>query len=339
MDRTREASVKSEKLTVNVKPLPKEGRPEAFGGAVGRFEVSSHVDKTEVKAEEPVTLTVTLSGRGNIGAVSDIDMPEVPSFRSYDSGGSTNLSKDDRIVQGSKSFTKVYIPSLPGDYTIPPVKLAYFDPAQGRYEIASSKEVLLSVAAGEGAPNGATGHAPAGEILAKDIRYIKTQVPVFSYRGDRLYTRKGFLLFQLLAPAMIIGAYFLRMARDRAGANPMRARARAARRRAGVKLATASSLAREKDRSAAWKALGGALRGYIADIGDMSAVGLTMDDAARRLRELKIPEDLLERSISILEECDAAAFAPRGESTPIPDETIRLTEETIDRLESARINR
>jgi hypothetical protein len=339
MGRTRNASVKSEALKVEVKPLPVSGRPDAFDGAVGRFEISSTVDKERVDAEEPLTLTVKLSGRGNIGAVGDLEMPDVPGFRSYDSGASTDLSKQNRIVQGSKSFSKVYIPSLPGEYTIPPVELAYFDPVEGRYAVASSKQIAIVVSAGESAPNAMAGPAAGGEIYSKDIRYIKTQVPSFAYAGDRLYRSRGFLLAQLLAPAMIIGAFLYRTLKDRRGADPAQVRARGARRGAQRRLARARGLANRGDNNAAWKELGAALRGYIADITNTSPQGLTMDETGESLRNLGIPDEAVKNAQSILERCDAASFAPRGETLETPGVELVSVTETLDTMDGARSKR
>jgi hypothetical protein len=233
----------------------------------------------------------------------------------------------------------VFIPNLPGEYTIPPVRLVYFDPKAGSYAIASSKEMQISVAAGEGASASVAGIGAPGEILAKDIRYIKTQVPSFSRAGDRLYTRKGFLLLQLLAPAMIIGAYVLRTVRDRAGANPVRSRERGARREAQNGLAAARSLAREASFESAWKALGATLRGYIADITNTSAQGLTTDETASSLNHLGIPGETIDGVLSLLDSCDVVAFAPRGESASNPDEAIRKAAGTVDDLERGRANK
>lgn len=339
MARTRNASVRSEKLAVEVTPLPEAGKPRDFSGAVGRFAISASADKTALKAEEPLTFTVKVSGRGNIGAVGDIDMPEVSGFRSYDSGGSTDLSKDNRVVQGSKSFSRVYIPSVPGDYTIPPVKLVYFDPSEARYVTASSKEIHLSVSAGEGAAGNGSVAAAQGEMFAKDIRYIKTQTPSFTFAGDRLYRRVDFLMLQLLAPALIIGAYIFRAAREKAAGDPARARARAARVEAKRKLKEAGAMAGEGEGENAWKSIGAALRGYIGDITNTSPQGLTMEQAASSLRGLGVSDELIEEALAILERCDAAAFAPRGAGLQGPEEAARSTAAALDSIEGERANK
>jgi hypothetical protein len=176
-------------------------------------------------------------------------------------------------------------------------------------------------------------------LLAKDIRYIKTQVPSFSNTGDRLYNKKGFLLAQLLAPAMIIAAYLFRTARDKAGADPAGARARSAMREAQKRLEEAGALAGKSDVSGAWKAIGAAMRGYVADISDTSAMGLTMEDVASSLRRVGAGEEAIAGALSILESCDAASFSPRGRPEEAVEDAIRLTRATIDGIEKARSNR
>ncbi len=333
----RKASAESERLDVKVLPLPSRGRPQGFSGAVGRFSVTADVDLHEVMVEEPVTLTVTLSGAGNVGAVGEIDLPELGGFRSYDSGGATDLEKDDGLVKGTKSFSKVYIPGVPGEYVIPAVEFPYFDPGGERYVIASSEEIRIVVRAGEEGAEVKWPAAGRGGDFVKDIRYIKTEMPDFSPAGDRLYKSLGFILAQLLAPVMLFGAYAYRAAGERARKDPARARARRAGREALKALSRAISPAESESTAQAWKSVSGALRGYMADIATVSASGLRIDDVPRVLRSLGIPEELAREAAAALEECDRAAFAPGGAPKGSLRDAVSRVSDLIDRIEKARV--
>ena len=51
-------------MTIQVDPLP--GRPANFSGGVGKFNISASLNKTEVKAGEPLQLRVVVGGAGNL---------------------------------------------------------------------------------------------------------------------------------------------------------------------------------------------------------------------------------------------------------------------------------
>jgi hypothetical protein len=334
--RGRKAEVRSERIEVHVLPLPAEGKPEGFTGAVGSFKVESAVDRKEVKVGEPLTLTVKLSGAGNISAVGGVEMPELAGFRSYDSGASTDVSKDSGVVRGSKSFSRVYIPGVPGEYVIPAVTLPYFDPAAGSYAVASSDEIRLTVVPGEGPSVARAWTGSGGEASAKDIRYIKTGPPSFSRVGGRLYRSSVFLLLQLLAPAMVAAAYAYRRARERADADPARARSRAARREARRRLASALDAGAGEGPAPAWRGVALALRCYIADVTGGSAAGLTRDDAASRLAAAGVRSETIGAALEALDGCDAAAYAPGAERAGGYREAARGVGDVIDRIERER---
>jgi hypothetical protein len=306
---------------------------------VGKFSLSAQVDRSQVAVEEPLSLTVKVSGVGNVNAVGDLDMPEVAGFREYDSGGSVDLSKDGGVIHGSKSFSRVFIPSVPGEYVIPGISFAYFNPAEGRYAVASSGEIPVKVVAGEGVEASATVPPADGAPVTKDIRYIKTGMPSFSRVGDRLYQRTSFLMLQMLAPLMVVLVYAYRAARERAGANPARGRSRRARGRAVKRVAEARSLARAGAPDKAWRTLSESLRGYIADVLDSSPRGLTIEDVRQGLSLVGVGDDLVGETVGLLERCDATAYAPGDVSIPSPQDTLGAVKDLVSRIEKARRNR
>ena len=51
-------------IDIQVDPLPQ--RPANFSGGVGKFTISAQLDKTEAKANDPISLRVIVSGVGNL---------------------------------------------------------------------------------------------------------------------------------------------------------------------------------------------------------------------------------------------------------------------------------
>ena len=84
----REMQLKSDPIRVHVKPLPQEGKPADFCGAVGQFTLRATTDRTDLQAGDPVTLKVSLNGEGNIRGVSTPDLSTLEGFKVYESQSS-----------------------------------------------------------------------------------------------------------------------------------------------------------------------------------------------------------------------------------------------------------
>lgn len=139
--------VESDILFVDILPLPKENKPATFYGAVGNnYQISSSLDYYEVSAGEPITLTVTVKGIGNLAAVKDISLPEIDqSFRTYE----TSSDLVNKIAAGKLTGTKVYktviVPRASGNYIIPKIAFSYFDTETKTYKTIYSEELHIKV--------------------------------------------------------------------------------------------------------------------------------------------------------------------------------------------------
>ncbi len=175
--------VESDILFVDILPLPTEDKPASFYGAVGKnYQISSSLDSYEVNAGEPITLTVTIKGIGNLAAVKDIPVPEIDqSFRTYET--SSNLTN--KIAAGKLTGTKVYktviVPRASGNYTIPQIAFSYFDTETKTYRTIKSEELHLKVLPPSSndqktlsfAEENGGGAGQQIQHLAKDISYLK----------------------------------------------------------------------------------------------------------------------------------------------------------------------
>ena len=161
-------------IDLSVRPLP-PGEPDAFTGAVGRYNISAELDISQVDIGDPVTLTLTVSGEGNMESLPAPEWPEVPGWRAFDHDAPYQMSIVDGKVQGSRKFTRVLIPTASGSHDFPPVEYSYFDPYDEQYVTLTSRsfsvEVLPEPGSPEAEPLATSGEAEDAETL--DIRYIK----------------------------------------------------------------------------------------------------------------------------------------------------------------------
>ena len=142
----RSGTTHSDPINIDVLPLPDAGRPSSFTGAVGDFEVTAAVDKIDVKANEPVTLTVKIEGRGNTAAIGEPKARWPDGVELYDTKG---RAKTGRAGVGEKVFEFLLIPRSPGRLELPAMEFSYFDPAKKSYVIKATQPVAINV--GEGA--------------------------------------------------------------------------------------------------------------------------------------------------------------------------------------------
>jgi hypothetical protein len=138
----REASVESQPVKVEVVPLPTDGRPASFSGGLGDFEVVSAVDKTQTRANEAITLTIKVEGRGNVAAVGEPKIKWPQNIEVYDTKSSVKTA---RGGLGTKIFETLLIPRTAGVVTLPGAEFSFFDPAKKKYVTRTTEPIQVSV--------------------------------------------------------------------------------------------------------------------------------------------------------------------------------------------------
>jgi len=137
--------VSAGKRQINVKPLPENGKPENFSGAVGRFEFKVVPSKTNLKNGESLDLTVSVSGTGNLKLFT-LPKPVVPAaLEMYDPVHKENVNTPLSGMTGKISDNYTIIPQFKGKYPIKAVEFSYFDLASKRYRTVTSPEIMINV--------------------------------------------------------------------------------------------------------------------------------------------------------------------------------------------------
>ena len=178
-------------ITMNVKPLPPND-PSAFTGAVGKYGVSADIDADSVSVGEPIALTVTISGEGNVemlpaptGAKYRVGAPLITTFRSRRRCRTARL----RVP---KTFKRMLVPETPGSYDLPPIEYAYFDPESAKYVTVSTSSFSVEALAAPGAETLDPASATVSEEPEPDIRYIKPAPQSMKRSGDSLASGAAF---------------------------------------------------------------------------------------------------------------------------------------------------
>lgn len=138
----RVGSSRSDQVSIEVLPLPEQGRPASFGGGIGDFQLSSAIDKYEVRANEAVNFTVKVEGRGNISNIQEPKTKWPDDLELYDSKGKTQMGHGG---DGTKVFEFLLIPRVPGKLNLPSLEFSFFDPVKKVYYTKSTDPIQLTV--------------------------------------------------------------------------------------------------------------------------------------------------------------------------------------------------
>jgi len=132
-------------VNVNVKPLPEDGKPEDFSGAVGTFSLVVTPNRTAVRQGETIELDVSVNGKGNLELFS-LPKPIVPNaLEMYDPLSKKKINVSLSGMQGNISDKYTIIPQYQGKYSIKPIHFSYFDLTTETYKTLSSEEIIIDM--------------------------------------------------------------------------------------------------------------------------------------------------------------------------------------------------
>lgn len=140
-------SARTSSFTIIAKEPPADGRPAGYAGAVGRLSMVSRIDTPSTRVGDPLTLTVSVQGVGN---VSLLPRPPLSIAWGETVAGAEHVTMDttSTLVQGRKDFEWVVTPKREGSVAVPEVRYPYWNPYTERYEVAIAHEIPLQVAPG-----------------------------------------------------------------------------------------------------------------------------------------------------------------------------------------------
>jgi hypothetical protein len=204
----KEMTITSAPSHLKVLPLPDEGRPDHFSGAVGHFQVSSDISPAGAAAGDPLTLRLHVGGAGNFDRVDAAMLDHLDHWRTYPPK-STFTASDTVGYQGEKVFEQPLIAAQPGDQLIPALALDYFNPDTRHYERAQTAPISVTIAAS--LASGANAALTSGQTspgFAQGLRedHALSQVPVKDLRP--LYFRAVFLAVPTALALLLAGWWF-----------------------------------------------------------------------------------------------------------------------------------
>jgi hypothetical protein len=300
----KNVDVSSPEAAIKVLPLPAQGKPADFSGAVGTFKISADVSSAKNTAGDPLTLRMHVTGSGNFDRV-DSNMLEADSeWKTYEPKA-TFSSTDPTGFRGEKTFEQPLIASQPGAQTIPPLSFSYFDPATHRYETAHSAPLPVTVApaanvAANEPPPASTAAAPtrAGAATTDESHTgLRPDHAVTDARVASLvppYFRPGFIAIPSVLALLFGGGWIALRRRERNALDVRRERERVRSQTIRTLSAHMTAAAAQRDAPSFFNAARSALQQSLtARWPDMAPEHITLDQLDARL-EGRDQEDIRE---------------------------------------------
>jgi hypothetical protein len=313
-----EKNLKSNPVIITVRPLPEEGKPADFSGAVGNFTFQSEVDKTRLKTNEAVTLKCTVSGRGNIQLIDKMNVVFPPDFENYDPKITSDIQTNASGISGNQIFEYLLIPRKPGKFNIKPITFSYYDLEKKRYVSLSSPEYSLEVEKGTGESGAVMTYSGANKeeikYIGSDIRHIKDTNFTLIPAGSRFFISLSFWL--LLAVPFLLFMIFLILWRKLAArrSDTVLMKNLKATKVARKRLQKAEEFQKSGQQDNFYIAISQALWGYLSDKFSIPMAELSIDSVHEALVLKHVGEPIIAQFIETLNNTEFSRFAP-GEKT------------------------
>ncbi len=225
----RRLQVRSQEINVTVLPLPAEGKPLGFSGAVGDFTLTARASPTSLAVGEPITVELAVTGVGNFDALVSPSLTKPEGWKTYPARRyNTNPSADPNAPQNMErqiGFTQVMVPEKQ-IAALPPFEMSFFSPTQKQYVVQRTEPITLQVRPGVGQPDAATAVAASASADTSVVRppeaditdillHLPSSPSLIGASGTSLLRRPLFWAVNALPLTLLIGALLIAYQRRR----------------------------------------------------------------------------------------------------------------------------
>ena len=307
--------VQSQRATVQVKALP-AGAPASFSGAVGNFTMDTQFPSERIAANSGATVTVKISGTGNLTFVQAPKLPLPTSFEQYNVKTTESINTSASGISGYRPFEYPFIARAEGAYDLEPIEFTYFDPQRVQYVTLKSKPLTLEItpdARGGGDAVVMQGRGMSKEevkMLGQDIRFIKLGgAQLRSERVPFIFSAAYWILL-LGVLALFTMIYVALRKQIRESQNVALVRGKRANKVAVQRFRAAKRYMEEQNRHAFYEEMLRALWGYMSDKFNIPVANLTKENVREELHKRGVSSEDSQRFTDIITRCDEAQYSP-----------------------------
>ncbi len=314
-------------ITVNVKPLPP---PAPANAVVGNFAIQARLDRSAVKTGDAVTLGIDAGGVGNVQDLH-IDLPPIAGVRTLQPAIRDKQQLANGELSGTRSWEWILIAEAPGEHTVQPIELHYFNPSAGSYQSVSTPALSFAASGETKAPEPVIGPVDASP---KPPSATFGPIRVYSAltRGHTPVRERAWFPWLLALPAVLFVLVFVGAALSRR--HEQRGVTAAAVQR--KLLRAAEGALRANDPRAFYDRIVALITHALQARLDEPVAGLPHTEIRARLANEGVDDDLTQRLINELEGADFARFAASGVNRDEMERCLQRTNVIIDRIQRVR---
>ncbi|MCW3077652.1 MAG: hypothetical protein JWO32_2261 [Bacteroidetes bacterium] len=316
-----EVKAKSNPITIEVLPLPEEGKPSNFNGAVGKLSYKVETNTQTLKANEAFNLKITVSGTGNFPLMDapKLNLPE--SFESY----------DPKIVESgnAKLFDYLIIPRSEGNFTLKNLDFSFFNTEIKKYTTLQSPEINIKVLPPDPNSSGTQVYTPQNQVKESenDIRYIKKGNFELAKTETEFFNSYTHITLIIL-PILLLGAVLLmRRKYLKANSDIVLVKERKAAKVARKQLVDAEKFMKQNNKDEFYTEVLKAINNYLSNKLNIPVSELSKDNIQKTLLQKNVDPQHIIKVISTIETSEYAKYAPgavSGDLNAVYNDTINL---------------
>jgi hypothetical protein len=302
--------LQSTPVKIKVLPLPEKGKPDNYGGAVGQFTISDKIDKRELTTDDIATLTLNITGSGNLKLIEAPKFTLPNGISMYDPQIVDTITGRTNTISGTKSITYAITPHTPGDYEIPGADFTYFNPQTGAYVTEHTQPLQLHVKPGR---NYHPVTATDNTVALKDLHdIVKQSVSELRPGGKPYLLTAPYWSMYALPLLAFIGIIGWKKKDEEQSGNTVLQRSKRANKIALSRLTTAKKLLDQGNKTPFYEEISKAIWLYLSNKMNIPLSSLSRDTARHAMNDRKIPDHLQKNVENVMWECETALYASGG---------------------------
>lgn len=320
--------IKAPGVTITVDPLPKS--PKGFSYGVGRFNITSQLEKKEVKAGEPVNMRIVISGSGNLKLIKAPQVTLPKDIEKYDPKVTDKTHLTAHGVEGNMIYDILIVPQKMGNYTIPPVSFTYYDTSSNNYKTIRTQSYDLHVLKGDGA--GSVSDFSYQD--SRDIHQIKEGEANIHAINHLFFASTGYWIALAVLVAIFVALLIVFRKRAIEHADMARLRGKNASKVAKKRLRKADMLMHSGKANEFYDEVLHALWGYVGDKLNIPVEALSRDNVREAFHKHLVDDTTIDQFLGALDECEFERYAP-GDTKGNMNRTFETAVSAIMNIENS----
>jgi len=312
-------TITTKPLKLKVLPLPEHGKDKNLIPAVGRWSMSTMVDKSVVQRGKPFTLWVKITGNGNINTIPEPLLKIESNLKKLGVHTKENINKGFDSVVGSKTFEYILMPIKEGTCLLCPVKFLYFDPYARKYIEQVSNPFKIKIL---------PSNIPLHEEIEKETKLPERAI----IKIDKKIIIKTFLvifIIIILGIVIFLTSWAIKKYRKYLHSDPVKNRRRIAMKKARNSFKRAKELLKKDSLKESVANVYEAVIDYLGDKYNFASTGITREQIKDLLAQQGIPLNVRQTIDKFILECDLIRWTPAELDKEKVNEIIKTGEEII----------